>query len=117
MAGSDVVDRLRCAAQGIGAIQDRRDLAGLDQHLEGDEIGMVRGDEEPPESLRAEPEQNRCTNEPARAREPSVPEVAAIRDEYPRGGQRAAQVGQRVIRNVVEDDVVGFPLLVKSSFV
>ena len=76
MARPDVVHRLRRVAQWIGAIQDGRDLAGLDQVLEDDEICMVRGDEEPPQSLAAEAEQHGRPHEPAGAGEPPIAEVA-----------------------------------------
>ena len=54
----DVIDRLGGLAQRIGPIDDRSDLAGLDELLEDDEVGLVLRDEERPQRLAGEARQD-----------------------------------------------------------
>ena len=105
-------------AQRVGAVHDRRDLAGLDQLLEGDQVRVVRRHEEGPERLAAEPEQHdRADRRGRRWRTSGCSKSPPFGMSVPVGRQRAAQVGQRVVRDVVEDEVVPLAAAVKSSVV
>src|SRR5450755_189932 len=103
---SDVIHRSGGLAQGVGPIDERHDLTGLDQLLEGQEIVMLLRHHKSAEPLAHETERHHRFDQPARAGEPTILELPAVWHKYPARGERAPQVGQRSVRDVVEDEVV-----------
>src|ERR1035437_7349933 len=101
--------RLSGLAQRICVVDDRCDLSGFDQLLEGDQILELRRHEKSPQRLAPEPEQHCRAEQSTGAGEPVIAEIPGVWDEYSCGGERASKVGQRMVRHVVEDEVVALP--------
>src|SRR6186997_403455 len=91
----------RCSfAQRIGAIDDRREAAALDELLELEQVLPLRRLDERPQGLAHEAEHHHPEDEAAATGEPALVEPSAVRHEDPGGGQRAAEIGQRMVRHV-----------------
>ena len=103
VATCDMIDRLGGLAERVGAVDDRRDLPGFDQVLQGDQVVVV---------LRLDgwarllAHDHRDEHGPHGAAQLAVRVPAAVRDQGPARGQRAPRPGHRVVADVVEDQVV-----------
>ena len=106
VARADVVERLGGLAQRKAAVEHRRDLAGFDQLREVEQAFMAHLHEEVAEGLAPELEQHLALDDPTATGHPRLVEAAAVRHQHPGRREGTAQVGQRVVRHVVEDEVV-----------
>ena len=84
-------------------------LSRLDELLEREQVRGLGGDDERAQGLAQESEHQVAADDATAAGEPSLVEPPAVRHERPGRGERAPQVGERMVRDVVEDEVVALP--------
>src|SRR5215212_2379214 len=108
---SHMADRLRGFAQRIGAVDHRRHLAGLDQLLEEDQILESRRHDKRPQCVTHELSQHVRPDHATTAGEPMIVEPSAVRHECSLRGEGASELGQRMVRHIVEDEVVALIVL------
>src|SRR5579862_514927 len=98
---SDIVHGPSAFTERIGAVDNRRDLAGLDQVLECDEIVVLLRNDKPAQALAHEAERHHRFDQPTCARKPPILELTAIRHQHSGWSQRPPEVGQRSVRDVI----------------
>ena len=81
-------------------------LAGLDQLLELEQVLPLRRLDERPKGLAHEAEHDHPGDQAAATGEPALVEPSAVRHEDAGRSQHAPEVGERMVRHVVEDQVV-----------
>src|SRR5207248_4023967 len=106
VSATDMVDRLTGLAQRVDSVDDRYDLAGLDQHTQNNQVLLVRRHDEGRQALAYERKRHLRADKGTPAGDPPMVEAPAVRHEHPPWGEGTSQVGQCVVRHVVEDEVV-----------
>ena len=84
---ADKIDRLAGFAQGIGAVHDRLDFAGLDQLRNGEQVVELWRQEVWPKPMAGQPSQRVRADHTTPAGEPVIAEATAVRHERSRRRQ------------------------------
>src|SRR2546421_2930796 len=111
MSLSDMSDCLGCPTQWVGSVDDRRDLPGFDQFLQDDEVLSVLKFDGRTTLLAHELRHSGCFDDGTHGAEPTTTRRSIVGVQPSGGGERMSGVGQRMVPDVVEDEVVALPTL------
>src|SRR4030088_3149382 len=97
VSSADMVKPFTCPPKGVGSVDNRCDLASLDQRRQHNQVLLVRRHDERRQPLAHERKRYLRPDKATPACDPPMVEAPAVRHEHPPRSEGASEVGQRVV--------------------
>ena len=106
---SDISDSVGRLIQWVGSINDRCEFSGPDELLENNQVFLRSHRDKRTQPLAYEGRQRERANHATHGSDPATVHISTIGYESPLSGERAPAGRQRMVRHIVEDEIITEP--------